>query len=403
MIALFNSKKKVFLTSLVHGVFLTLLTFGVINAEYVHWDDGELVWANNMLKKVIFKVDEKVDPSEFIFINVCYDNMLIEKNDKNGFLLGNQDITDRVKLAKFYKAINENPTHKLILTDIRFEDVSKVDSILNREIIKVPRLLCSYHQSPGKKVSYDRPIFDVPLGLSDYSNDGDFLKFKFIRNDSVKTTPLEIFESITKTKVSFKHGLLNYDDGYFLNNCILDLRIRNYHIKQNNSVGDSSEFHAKYVQLGDLLVMADILGNSYVQNEVKDRIVVLGDFEDRDIHNSTVGNIPGPIILINGYLALKNKDNEITVGLIAYLTICYSLLSYFLFTSGSYNLENIFASIPWLSRFKFILEFLGYFVFLFCLAFSCYMFFGIQYSVILITMYVKLVDWILDNYVRDKA
>ena len=386
------------LASLIHAILLCGLTFWVINTEYTHWDDGEIVWVNNILKKVILKVDDQIDEDEFIFINVCYDNTLIDKVDDDGFVLGNQDITDRKKLARFFKAVNEYPSHKLILTDITFEESSPFDSLLEKQITKVPRLICSYHQKSD--TSYNKPIFDVPIGLSDYSNDGDFLKYKFIRNKTIKTTPVVMFESITGKTLRPSSFFFNYDNSYFLNNCILDLRIRDYHLKQNSVVSDSLEFHAKYIQLGDLLMMTEYLGNQFIGNEIKNRIVVLGDFEDRDLHGSTVGNIPGALILANGYLSLKNKDNEVTFFMILYLLICYFILSYFLFSADNLNIENFFGSFIWLSRFKFVLEFLGYFIFLFLMAFSVYIIFGIQYSVILIALYIKLIDWVLDNFFR---
>ncbi len=389
---------KLFIGSSFHAFFLIFLTFFFLNSSFVHWDEGELVWVNNFIKKFVLNVDEKPNSEEFIFINVAYDNLLVNKLDKNGFVVGNQDITDRVKLTKFFKALKKADTHKFVLCDIHFSENSHDDLSLSSAFFGVKRFVASTHNVPYKS------LFDIPMALSNYDNDGNFLKFKYINNKQYKSTPLVMYEGMGKLNTTLSSNLLQINDRYFLNNGILDLRVRGFDITKNQSVQDSSHFHLKYMHLGEMLLMDSLLQGNFIPNEINNRIVVLGDFEDRDLHSTVVGNIPGPLILVNAYLALQYGDNEVTLVFLFFLWLSYFVLSIIIFSSNEFTKNKMNIWIPSLIRFQFIIEFIGYFVYLFLLSLLCYVFFSVQISIIFIAIYIKVIDWIMESFVfKQKA
>lgn len=392
-IAFVIQRKRLFIGCAIHTFFLIFLTFFFLKSSFVHWDEEELVWVNNVIKKFILNVDEKPESNDFIFINVAYDNLLINKLDDNNFVIGNQDITDRKKLTTFFQSIKAANSHKYILCDIRFDEKSPDDSLLATAFAGTPRFIASTHTVPYKS------LFDTPLALSSYDNDGSFLKFKYINQEKYKSTPLVMYEEIEKTKGELSLGLLKINDRYFLNNGILDFRVRGFDINNNQTVQDSSYFHMKYMHLGEMLFMDSLLQGNFISKEVKDRIVVLGDFEDRDLHNTVVGNIPGPLILINAYFALQKGDNEVTSAFLLFLWVAYFILSLILFSSNDFTKNKINTWIPSLIKFQFVIEFIGYFVYLFLLSLICYVLFSVQISIIFIAIYIKGIDWILESFV----
>ena len=381
-----------------HGLFLTLLTIFIAQSDIVHWDDEELVWVNQFVKKQILKIESKPEDSEFIFINVSFDNLLVDKYDENGFLLGNQDITDRKKLAYFLSSIRKANNHKVAFCDIRFIHPSPYDSLLAPQLQHTPRLICSTHKGLDSL-----QLFKSNYAYSDYANDGSFLKFRYLSKEGKKTTPVRLFEELHQSPIKKSFGLIKVDNNYLLNNSILDMRIREFDYKANKSVSDSSNYHIKYVQLGDLIKLDTLLGQTFIQEQVKDRIIVLGDFEDRDLHSTVSGNLAGPVLIINAYLALKNSDNEITFFFLFFLTICFFIISLFIFFDLGKSFSQSISNSRFFSRFQFIIELVGYFLVLFLLSLFCYIWFEVQISIIIIAVYIKLVSWLRQNVIKSNT
>lgn len=372
---------------------MLLISYWLLDSNYVHWDDTELLWVNRTIKRHVFLQNDKPKGEDIFLINVSYDNKLIDKLDNEGFPLGNQDITDREKLAHFFKKINANPTHKYILCDIRFELESPDDSLLKSHIEKTLRYVNSAHYRDSITV---KPIFNVKYGLSDYDGDGDFAKYRMIRHDSIITTPLLLFKNVYDVPIRRKFGLVRVGENYYLNNFFLDFRVSDFDVKENRDVIKESVFNVKYAHLGELLKVDDLLEGNYLPEEVKDRIVILGDFEDRDIHPTIAGDMPGPLILLNVFLALKNQDNQITVGLVLTLLLCFFGISLLIFFREVFDFEDYYShKFPKLKKLKSVLEYLSYFVILFLVSVFISVIFDIQLTIILLSVYVKLMDWVV--------
>ncbi len=97
-------------------------------------DEKFLIWLTSAIK---FQSREMPDPGTVALINVSYDLELIDKFDDFGFPVGNQVITDRLKLFEFFKILNDHDAApKQIICDIFFQDETPADSLLERELKK---------------------------------------------------------------------------------------------------------------------------------------------------------------------------------------------------------------------------------------------------------------------------
>ncbi len=160
---------------------------------------------------------EKPDKADFLFVNVAYDKKLIQKREK-GLFRGNQEITDRKKLARFFRVLNQKPdNHRFLLCDIFFQDPCDHalqdpcaddpappcpdDSRLMAEMAKMRNLIIPYHKNE-ETGQWEFPIFqDIERGVADYTTGdtkGTFLKFTLM-DEGRKTIPLLMYETPRST------------------------------------------------------------------------------------------------------------------------------------------------------------------------------------------------------------
>lgn len=309
-------KKKYWLWigSAFHAVLLIVLTLFALSIPDTLEDDVMLVQFTSIFRKFILKDTQKPDRDRFLFVNIAWDKEFIPKYDEDSFQVGMQTITDRKKLGQFVKILNDYPHHKIALLDIFFSDTSANDSLLKVELAKSKKCLISYHKDKTDKAIY--PIFKANYSLSDMESDRPMiLKYKLVQGDSLKTTPLIMYENVYKAR--YHKGLLFdwLDDKPILNAFILDYRIRAYNILKEN------EYNIVY--LGELLKFPP----EFIAELTKDRIVLVGDYEDRDLHRTVYGIMSGTLILLNAFLALEAGDNQISVGLILFLFVGFWIAS----------------------------------------------------------------------------
>ncbi len=401
-------RKIILISSFLHSIWLIIFTFIILNSSINHWDDEEIAWLYHHLKKEVIGLDKKPPQQGFYFFDVSESNQLIDVYE-DGFLIGNHDITDRKKLAELFELFNKYPVHKYMLCDIQFYEKSPDDSILKVAIEKTPRLLVSSHiDSTG---GLKKPLFNVDYSCSDYENDGNFFKYRFIHNDSIKTTPLRLYELIHKKEATSHGSYIEIDGNYMFNNFILDHRIRPYHYdhhKESKQLDDKLEQTYKIGQthlnqfLEEMGILIQVAGPDEFIKLMKDKIIVLGDFSDRDLHDTISGEIAGPAILMNAYLSLLYGDAKITWRFLLYLFICYFGISYIIFHPADIFEVGIKKLFPRSEILQSILSFLTYFFLILLISFVGYLIFDFQISVIWIIVYVKFADWLVHMLIYKK-
>jgi hypothetical protein len=375
--------------SFIHAALLILMVFGLNNQSYIHWDESTLSRLATILKKSVLGIDPKPAKEDFLFVNIGYDIETIDMLDEYEFPLGKQVITDREVLGRFLEVLNKNPTYRFVFLDIYFDTPTAKDSLLARELKKAKHLLTASYIRSDTSVS--QSIFEAPTGIINFLgvNGDDFFRYKTIFNDSLKTVPLRMHEELSGNQ--FTNGEYLYSkagsSSFYLNNFTLDYRIRPYDIFERDD---------KYmmVNLGQELLQ---LKDSDIQDLVKGRIVVVGDFVERDKHNTIFGQMPGSFIITNAYLALKAEDNKITLLYLLFLFTGFFVMSMFIF-SPTDKLKNYLDKVfPYSGAVQWILSYLTYATYLTLMALLSYILFNIFINVIVISVYAKIVDWAVER------
>lgn len=384
--------KKVFLIigASINAGLMLFFAFYLLSLPYVHGDDMMLIEYGAKIKNIVLGLEKKPPKKDFIFINVAYDKQLIDKLDTNGFSMGKQAIVDRKKLARFFEVLAKKPKNqKFILCDIHFADSASIntcegDSVSNdialaQALRKIPNILLSYHLDENNKPEY--PIFrDIPRGISDYDTPNNvFLKFKLLYQDSIKTTPLLMYEYLYKKELSKGRLFDKLGDNFIFNTFIVDLPIRNYDL-----------FHTKETYKIDNLenILSGAMKEEDILEYVKDRIVVIGDFSLYDNHETIYGETAGPLLLLNTYLALERGDNVVSFSLILCLYAGFWVASFLAFRIST-NQHNIN------QRWKRLFSFLSYFLILAFTSVLCYFMFDVSLSILYLSVYLFILRYIL--------
>ena len=379
----------------INALVLIYFTFQLLNQPFLHGNEMPLIQGAAYFKNIILNIEDKPAKKDFMFIDVAYDKQLIDKLDTNGFAIGKQPIIDRKKLARFFNILNSKPNNqKFVICDIFFADPSQPDDCvgdtispdvqLKAELAKMKNVVLSYHFKNDVD-SLDLPIFlDAPRGIADYTTTNNtFLKFSLLYRDTIKSSPLIMYEYLHKQKLKKKNGFYWLNNNRVLKSFIVDFRIRNYDLF-------IAQDHYKVDNLDALLTLDD----KEVLEHVKDRIIIVGDFQT-DKHETIYGETVGPLILLNTYLALLNGDNVVTPLFLLFLFICFFGISVMVFYPS-----NLFEK--WLiktfenTQFKYAITFLSYMSILIATSLLSFFVFNTHLSILLLTIYL----WALKNTTR---
>lgn len=345
--------------------------------------------------------DKKPPKNKFLFIDVSKDIKPVDLLDQDGFPAGNIAITDRQKLSNLFNILATKPKNQpLILCDVLFDIKSPQDSALNAALNKLPNVVIPYTFGDDGK-SLVKPVFTkVKKGMAIYeTHNNTFMKFRLAYGDSILTIPLKMYE-ITHQKKFTKGTFFNYLGGKpILTNFVPKLPIRNY------DLFDTRDTTKKYnwLRLGELLDF----GEEAALEECKNRILVLGSFSgNNDKHESWLGDMYGPLILLNTYLALVNGDNVITWGWMIFLFLGFFLMSFFLFWQTDFKKMKFFMWLDfWLNRglFKHIIRLMTYVFGLSTISVISFLFFGIHLNIMVMGGFFYLLDSLVKYFYRKKG
>ncbi|QWG08113.1 CHASE2 domain-containing protein [Flammeovirga kamogawensis] len=304
-----------------HALIMMVGLMFYMSIVYVMPDEIMLIELLSATRNALFKAEIKPKADRFLFVNCSWEKDLTAKVDTNGFVIGNVDITNRKSITKFVNTLNQDPdNHEYLLVDIRFYDKSEDDSLMEAAFANSKNTIVSYHKGADNAPKY--PVVKVPLGLSDLQvqelnhEETVTLKYHLIQGDSLKSTPLIMAENIYGEKIQKGFLFNKFRGNYMLNSYILDYPIRTYDLFVKNTY--------PYLQMHELINMPPFL----IKKFTKDKIIVLGDFEDRDIHKTIYGFMPGPLILTNAFITLERGYNKITWGFFLFIFICFTYISH---------------------------------------------------------------------------
>ncbi len=368
--------------SAIHALFMVATTLFLLEMNFTYGDEKYVVKWSTIIKKVILGFDNKPEWDKLLFINTSYDNMLIERLDEDGFATGNRVITDREKLARLFEAAgSEKSQHRYIICDIFFRDASPFDSLLNENIKRIKNVIIPYHTGEDNKI--EEPLFNINKGFSDYNViENSFLKYSLMQYDSLASLPLKMYMDLYNA--DFHPGLISRMNGKAsFNTIIIDFKVRDIDIRE-----EKSGHTYPYVNLGEFTELPD----SVIRQTLKDRIVVIGDFRERDLHQTIIGPMHGGMILLNVFLSLENNENTIKPFFIIILFIVFFLVSLDIFSDKNIR-ERKYVKKLSKNRFgKFMVKFLEYLVYLIIASVIIYIFYNIHINILIAALYLKVLD-----------
>ena len=380
------TKKKTILWAaiIINSVVMIVLTFYLMKLPWLAGDEKFLIWSSSAVK---FATRE-VPPSEnFALINTSYDLQLIDRLDEYGFPVGQQVVTDREKLAMLLEAISESKSPpKYIICDIHFVDSTSADKRLGEVLSKFDNLILSFHLNANNEPEY--PIFkDVNRGLSDYVIGSVFdgvYKYQLIYNDSMHLTPLKVYEHISGNKIETLGPLVRVGDRWAPNNFIM-----NYRLLQKDIVNVEAGFNP--VSMGELLYLED----ADIQDFVADKIVVIGDFYEHDMHETLFEITAGPLILLNAFLTIQAGDTYVNFWFFVLLMLVYIYLSYMVFVEGDYMEKVIIEKFGAIKIAASLAGFMSYLFILTLLSLVTFFIFNIHLNIFFLALAFYLQDKIV--------
>lgn len=381
MLPVIRGKKLYFLLAFFNTIILLVLTSWFWSLPWLAGDEKLMIWATSAVRLMNREIPSSED---YALVNVSYDKTLIDKYDEFGFPVGNQAITDRQKLTRLIQIINQSDTKpKYVFCDIYFEEQTKDDSLLNAEFDRLGNYIISAHLNNDEKLK-PSVLSDINTGLSDYVTGSVFegvYKFQLYFKDSLRLTPLVIYEDLHNTE-SFRTGpFVKVGDQYTLNHFIL-----NYRLLQRDILDIETGFNP--VNLGELL----FLSPEDIAEFLKDKIVVIGDFFEDDMHETMFEVTAGPVILINAYMSVLHQDTTVNLFFILIIFLAYFGLSFIAIYPEDMieiYIKRKYGKIKWVGN---LTTFMSYILGLITTSIITYFLFNIHLNVLMLGFYIFLVE-----------
>ncbi len=385
---LFAIFKWRYLFFFVHSIFLLLVSLMLQESYFLYKDEEAIIQLGTIIKRS-FTDYKKPDPNRFLFINTSYDNTLIDVFDETGIVpLGNRPITDRESLTKLFNTIGQNPNYQFVMCDIFFELPTPHDKSLAGSINNLHNFYASSLMSTEDSLM--KPVVNVPTSLTVVEVFGDiFTKFKLNHGTSYPSMPLEHYLNQTGSHYVYKPLFPSLNGYNILDPFFLNLRITNYDLLVQQSY--------PLINLGELL----LLGDEAIAELTKDRIIVIGDFLHNDNVETYIGNISGPLILTNAYLALENEDMIIKPGFLMFLLISFYLVNLIVFSPSDY-LDRLIKRFGVKTMFQNLFKGFTVLAIFYIMSVMSFILFNIHINILMISLYLGLADYAVRNWSRGK-
>lgn len=308
---------------------------------------GERLSSFALAEWIRSSVSRSTDEDSVLYINSAYDRQLTTYRE-DGIALGNTDISDRRKLLKLLRML-EQTDYRYIFMDIRFEkgcesDDPAIDSMLFAQIEAMPRIVLVRHRDIEnmKGVPLDKMAYNDYYSTITATN---FIRYQF-RMRGEESMPLYAYRELTGNTIE-RHALLFHTSAHHLcyNSLFLTFSPENRRTNYVNILG--KDILQSKTPLSNLRRMAD------------GKMVVIGDFV-HDLHDTYSGLHAGPKMISAALMALMAHRHYVNWWMMTLLFILYFGLSL-----GMYTPRRWYDFIPFLKKvhfplFTFALSFIGF-------------------------------------------
>jgi CHASE2 domain len=382
----FQSSVKWVIWSAIHALLLLTLTLIWMNLSWEFSDEVIVARINQIVRYELINSQNKTVEDfkkNLICVNGSYDKELIPFEDDGGS--GNVPVTDRGKLAGFIHLLNQAPQPpRLVVVDITFDNPSKHDSLLRRELAQIKNLVISTRIDETGEIV--RPWPELNFALARYATtSGKFLKYNLV-DDTIHYLPTAMYKETEQAVFHEIGGLARSSSGWWLNSFMVDLPIRQIHMDQGEIL---------VWNLGEALTLYP---EKEIHELIADKIIILGDFRMYDNHETLLGTQPGPLIVANAYLGMLQGIPRIKLmdGFLIFLLYFLSSLYVFFWRSKRQNLRNI-SMYRWKVG-KFVVKYLTYLVVFSLYSILLYLLTSRHFQLLLFGLYFNLFEFLMDKY-----
>lgn len=257
--------------------------------------------------------------AEVFCVNTGLDNVLVPVTDEFGDTLGYTQITDRSALLRLLEIAGTSHP-KYVFLDIRFEKGldSETDSALFAKMRSMPGFVFAHHRTINGYELADSSLLDN-AALADYRSNmfSGFSRYEFIQGDE-ESVALRIYRELDGGYLKKRGPLYLSDGGISYNMQFIPL-------PANPSSPYGPEGHIRYPYL-----TSQVFGehsDDELRAMMHDKIIIIGDF-DNDIHQSYVGDMPGPLIHYYAYRFLRDGRQRVNIFYIIILLVAYTIIAY---------------------------------------------------------------------------
>jgi hypothetical protein len=378
-----NLSPKNLLLSFFNSLLLLFITLLIQYLPYVHPDEVVLLkWYEKINNGLHAKKNNSLG-KDIVFVDVSKDLELIAPGDSI-FSEAKIPIVNRQALATFFKEAKKNSaSYRLLVCDLLFEGYSPNDSLLQCSLNGLKKCLFAAYEEGVVDTRIKLP--NAQMGNVEYISNNDLFLKGNVYYRGKKTLPVRMFE--TQSKFNFRKW-----KGIITLNYQLSFRyvVPHYYLQDFRSPQENDYY--KKIYLG-VLLQQDSFFTSPI---LKDKIIVIGNLE-RDIHKTTIGEMPGAVILANTYLTFKNAHPWFAFHWFFIFFLTFFALSLRLF-SGYTSLEEAVKKLKtkWIR--KYVLSFLAGFGILQITNFIFYLYTGVFLSIFYSALYLTCLKFIIEKF-----
>lgn len=368
------------IVSVVVSVVLVFADYWIQNITYPLFDDVNLLtWVDKIMgtRKAYFEEDNVT------YINLGKDKMLVPAVDEWGDTIGNNVISDRESLLQLLTIASQS-NYKYIFLDVRFERGydTPFDSALFACIKAMPNLVVATHRENGSYAIADSTLL-TKAANADYRNalHAGFSRYEFLQ-DGRRSVALQMLHDIDHHDIEKRWYGYVCDDGHLCYNMkYIPLPSHLFEAEQKEMGGNTMGEEIRYPYLGSYILNQRYFSEEeLVKNLLDDKLVVVGDF-DNDLHDTYIGEIPGPVLPLAAYKFMAAGLHRVNV---VYLTVLFLIFGGICFVMLSVrHVANMFAKNTWAN---YLLSLLGLGFLFFLIKVFSYYFFAISMIMVLPTL-----------------
>lgn len=384
--------------SLINVIVMFFIAYYWLSLPRTFGDEAFFIKWSSLVHKSLLGFDAKPSPNEVLFVDVSGSKTTIPDQDAISFYdpdsldqpFQRKVITDRRELTSFFQLLNRYEKEiRFVLCDILFEDETKHDSLLQKEITVLgDKMLGVSHLEYGEHLI--QPSIKMPSAAATYRSSGDvFLKFPLLVGDTLKTLPVVMHERINEVQMNKKGPFYSIDKKLSLPSPIVDFKVRNSDFKIGQ---DLEEENFNKIPMGLILELATFNHPDSLGDFFSNKIILIGDFKT-DLHNTPFGETPGLLLIYNAYLTLLYGQNEISLWWILFLCLSFFILSYRIFAEVKVMKPGWLVDVFNSRMSKYILNALDEMVLLILITILSYFLFNIHINILILFIYLKVIEW----------